>query len=116
MKYSIIYALTNILSDEKISVGLVCLTEKGCTYRYSDNKINLSKSLLTNEQHNYVRLFLTGFSQNFIDGRSTAAILSSLDTLHRYSNNYVIFSPVKELNIPDSLTSPEQLYSELIEK
>lgn len=114
MRYCIIYALTNMWADEKISVGLVCQAEKGWTYRFSDRKISISQNLLPKEPGEYVRSFVSGFEEKYMEGKSSEAILSSLETLRKYSNNYVIFSPIKDLTVQDSSTMPEKLYLELI--
>lgn len=54
------------------------------------------------------------FEQNYLTGHSTSEVLANLDTLHRYSNNYVIFSPVLELSVPESLMTPERLFFEFV--
>jgi len=115
MKYCILYALTNIHCDEKISVALVCLTESGWSYRYSPEKLRVSRSLLTGPEGDYVTSFVSDFQKNCMDGLSTGAILSNLETLHRYSNNYVILSPVRSLDVPDTLLTPDCLYEKLID-
>jgi len=114
MKYSIIYACTNILSDEKISLGLVCVTDKGWTFKFSQKKLKISLLLLSQKAGDYVQSFMNMFEQNYLTGHSTSEVLANLDTLHRYSNNYVVFSPVLELSVPESLMTPERLFSEFV--
>jgi len=116
MKYSIIYAQPNILTDEKISLGLVCMTEKGWFYKYSKEKVDLSRKLLKEWLGDYVENVVTDFQRAYLDGKSNLSILKSLDTLNRYSNNYIVFSKVVALDLDESLMSPERLYSELIEQ
>jgi len=116
MKYCVLYALTNIHCDEKISVALVCLTDSGWSYRYSPRKLKVTRSLLTEREGDYADSFVSDFQKNYMDGLGTQSILSNLDTLHRYSNNYVILSPVQSLDVPDSLISPDRLYEKLIER
>jgi len=115
MKYCILYALTNIHCDEKISVALACLTESGWSYRHSPEKLRVTRSLLTGPEGDYVSSFVSDFQKNYMDGLSTGAILSNLETLHRYSNNYVILSPVRSLDVPDTLLTPDSLYEKLID-
>lgn len=114
MRYCIIYALTNFHSKEKISVGLICVTSSGWSYQYSPEKVKTSESLLSRPEGAYVNAFVSGFRQHYLEGRDPASVVSTLETLRRYSNNYVIFSPVKSIDIPDSKITPEHLYQELV--
>lgn len=115
MKYCIVYVLTNIMSDEKISVGLVYQTAKGWEYRYSDAKLDISACLLSDKEGDYVKNFVKRFDQNFMEGKSDEAVLSNLENLHRYSNNYVIFSSVKNMELSDSQAQPDFLFKEFVE-
>lgn len=116
IRYSIIYVRTNIMSDEKISIGLVYVTQSGWSFNYSKEKVRISGELLSEEQGKYVESFISGFRDNYLEGRNSESVLSVLDTMHRYSNNYVVFSPVIELNVSEALMSHQRLYDELVQR
>lgn len=103
MKYSIVYIVTQPEIQERLSIGLIVLTEGGIEVKTSIKKLKAVQSLLSDKEYRLVAQIL-GRMKNNIKTEQT------VDYLTRYSNNLITISPMRTIDIEDSKKNKDWLY------
>ena len=108
-KYCIIYANLCPETSERLSVGLLAFKDNESTYFYSERKLEALKSLYPEKVYTFYR----GLIEHLNTEQLTSA--SSLDYLHRYSNNLLTISQVSDVNMEYSPETAHWLYENYVE-
>ena len=103
MKYSIVYLVTRPEIQERLSVGLIVLTEGRIEVRTSLKKLKATEPLLSTKEYKFVSRILA-------EMRASVKTEQTVDYLTRYSNNLITVSPMQSINIEDSKKSRDWLY------
>lgn len=111
--YSIIYATLKTIVDEKIAVGLILANENHVLYKFSDTKLQLIKSLLKNDNYNFIKTILqtidnkinTLITNDLFNNQKVDSFFSesNLSYLADYNNNLILIDKPKiiELEVTD---------------
>ena len=112
--FSILYVPISATLDEKVSIGLVMSFDDIQFFKYSQTKLSAIKGLLDNESHNILKSYLKSLEKEInvvadpekelfsIDIQSKAKWVSNsyISYLSRYSNNLLLFSEPKFIDVP----------------
>lgn len=122
---SIIYIPLNPTLDEKVSIGLIMFNNDKAFFKISETKLHAIKNLLPAQNYNILKIYFKSLEKEInqeikdnifkldIANKKTEWIKESYMTyLHRYANNLVSFSEVKQIEI--SLN--EQNFKNIFEK
>ena len=102
--YSIIYGVIRPEISERLSVGLIIVDGDNVKVRYSPEKLDVFKLLLSPEVYksmgNLLRLWT---EKNIIN-------MCNIDYLSRYMNNLITFSPLQTIDLEPSQENEDWLY------
>ena len=103
MKYSIIYIETKPEIQERLSIGLIVLTEGRIEVKTSVKKLRATQPLLSSKEYKIVTRILR-------DMKNSIKTEQMVDYLTRYSNNLITISPMQTIDIEDSKKNRDWLY------
>ena len=103
MKYSIVYIETRPEIKERLSIGLIVLSEGRIEVRTSTKKLKVTESLLSAKEYQFVARTL-GEMKNSIRTEQ------QVDYLTRYSNNLITVSPMQTIDMEDSKKNKDWLF------
>ena len=94
MRYSIIYAVIRPEISERISVGLIIVDGDKVDVRYSQQKLDALRGLISQKEYEFVSQVVTSMPT---DGSVNS--VAAIDYLTRYSNNLIAVSPLQTIDI-----------------
>ena len=109
--YSILSISLNAALDEKVSIGMVMKNGDQYYFKYSSDKLNAVKNILSAEKMYIVKNYLKALESDINSNDFTSLFYSELSTatnwinesyliyLSKYSNNVIQFSPPKVIDI-----------------
>lgn len=124
--FSIIYLPFKPDLQEKISVGLVMSNGEQTIFKVSNKKLQLVKNLISNQRYNLVKTYLNNISEEIapnsndfkleIDSKTTNNWLneSYFSYLNRYSNNLVVYSEPRNIELDISSDNFKTIFQKLI--
>lgn len=104
MKYSVIYVTTQPEGQEKISVGLIVVDGDTVEVKTSDKKIAVTEMLLSEKEYQYVSRVLKNMEK-------TIKTVGDVDYLSRYSNNMILVSPLKSIDVEATKVSKDWIFN-----
>lgn len=105
MKYSIIYALIRPEISEKISLGLIIVTEDEIKVRYSEKKLQVLKLLYTTDEYNFIAKVVRSMNSN-----DSIKSIAAINYLSRYFNNLLSISKLKSIDLKQDKQNEEWLF------
>lgn len=105
LQFSIIYGVIRPEINERLSVGLITVTNDGIKVKYSRRKINALKHLLPADVYNQFNKIVFNIIKN-----NTIDSVSTIDYLTRYSNNLLSVSQLQTVDIAPNKKSVDWLY------
>jgi hypothetical protein len=127
--FSIIFASIQPTVNEQVSIALLLINEKSIFFRYSKDKINILKKLISIESINFIKSYLKGieegcnkfnqkfYPENLIDdnpNKFTFFTENYLNYLHIYNNNLITFSKPTPINITLNQENFDRLFKKFI--
>tara|TARA_R100000935_G_scaffold15037_2_gene29863 strand:- start:23 stop:883 length:861 start_codon:yes stop_codon:yes gene_type:complete len=124
--FSIIYLPFKPDLQEKISVGLVMSNGEKTIFKVSDKKLQIVKNLISNQRYNLVKSYLNNISEEVasksndftldIDFKTINNWLneSYFNYLNRYSNNLVIYSEPRNIDLEINSENFKTIFQKLI--
>lgn len=124
--YTILTAIIRPDIQERISVGLLLIGEKGVHFNYSRNKLAAVRAILRDEDYrlfkDYLQLVVTQVAELKQSSQQTSllqknSILNSdyINYLSRYNNNLLTFSPIKSIDVNATEDVFEKLFVKFID-
>jgi len=111
--FSIINIPLNAALDEKVSVGLIMFDNENAFFRMSEPKLHVIKNLIPAQNYNILKIYFKSlekeinndfkegsFKFDSADKKTEWVKESYMSYLHRYTNNLVSFSEVRQIEIP----------------
>ena len=105
MKYSIIYGVIRPEISEQLSVGIIIGDGDKISVRYSNKKMNVMKSLVTESEYKFFGKVLRSLVKN-----NTIQSTDVINYLTRYSNNLIAVSQLQAINLEPTEKNKEWLY------
>ncbi len=109
MKYSIVNAQLYKGTNEHISVAMIAFTETKLYYRISNRKLKAVEFLFGDNKYRFFKELVDEFDQK---GKITE---QGVSYLHRYSNNLLTVSELKEIDMPATKESADFLFNRYVE-
>ncbi len=103
MRYSIVYIVTRPEIQERLSIGLIVLTEGRIEVKTSLKKLKATEHLLSAKEYKFV-------ARTLGEMRNNIKTEQAVDYLTRYSNNLITVSPMQTIDIEDTKKNMEWLY------
>lgn len=103
MKYSIVYIETRPEIHERLSVGLIVMSEGNAIVRTSVKKLKAAEFLLSGKEYKFV-------SRTLADMKNSVKTEKMVNYLTRYSNNLITVSPLQTIEIDNSEKNWDWLY------
>lgn len=111
MRFSIIYAQLRPEIKERISVGLIVLSDKGVKIRYSEKKLRALKGLYPAAQYAFLARVVRSMPSN-----ENIKSVEAVDYLSRYSNNTITVSKVDSIDLEETEQNERWLYGHYVYK
>lgn len=126
--FSILYVPISATLDEKVSIGLIMSSGEHHFFKYSQSKLNVIKGLLDNESNNILKSYLKSLEKEInvviesekelftIDLPFKAKWVSNsyISYLSKYSNNLILFSEPKFIDVPLSEMNFRKVFEKYI--
>ncbi len=109
LKYSIIYAVIRPEIAERISVGLIFVDGDKIDVRYSQQKLDALRNLLSKKKYEFVSQVVSAMPSS---GKINT--INDINYLSRYSNNLIAVSPLQSIDIEPSEQSKDHLFKNYI--
>lgn len=111
MRFSIIYAQIRPEIKERISVGLIVLSDNGVKIRYSEKKLRALKGLFPPAQYGFLAKVIRSMPNN-----ESIKSVEAVEYLSRYSNNTITVSKIDKIDLEQTKQNEEWLYSHYVYK
>ena len=105
LKYSIIWGLIRLEISEQISLGIIYVDENKITVRYSEQKLQAMKLLISQASYETLQKVLYSMATD-----NPIKSVEEISYLSRYSNNLIGFSELKEIKLEATERNKEWLF------
>lgn len=105
LKYSIIFGLIRPEISEQISLGIIYVEGEKITVRYSEKKLQVMKSFVSQASYEALRTVLHAITTDH-----PISSVREISYLSRYSNNLIGFSELKDIKLEATAESKEWLF------
>lgn len=105
LKYSIIWGLIRLEISEQISLGIIYVDENKITVRYSEQKLQAMKLLVSQASYETLQKVLYSMTTD-----NPIKSVEEISYLSRYSNNLIGFSELKEIKLEATEENKEWLF------
>lgn len=109
LKYSIIFGLIRPEISEQISLGIIYVDGDIISVRYSDEKLRLMKSFVSQPEYEVVETSLHALSTDH-----PIRSINEISYLSRYSNNLIGFSELKDIKLEATEKNKDWLFNNYI--
>lgn len=100
LRYSIIYAVIRPEISERISVGLITVSDESIDIRYSEKKLRALENLYPKAEYEFVSKVVRSMPK-----RKSINTIRDIEYLTRYSNNLINISKLQTIDMePDART------------
>lgn len=105
LRYSIIYAAIRPEISEQLSLGVIVAVKGNVDIRYSQEKLEALKNLMTDKEQRFVTSVITSLKKN-----NSIASVEAVNYLQRYSNNMITLSPWQTIDVEPTEESKDWLF------
>ena len=110
-QYSIVYGLLNLELTERLSVGILYVSDGKIKFKYSQKKMDALKLLMNKAEHS----FLSRVIKN-LENSTQKESPDRINYLARYSNNLIQFSPLTTIDLEPTPKNYKWLYETYVYK
>lgn len=117
--YAVIYSPINAVSQERLNLGLIMISDGGVKFEYSQRKLNLAKDLFSENGLKLIKSYLASIEKKLTPKEEIIDSLADfksgyLDYLSNFNNNLVAFSKPQSIDIELNNVNFRRLFEKFV--